>query len=435
MFCVNCGAQIPDDSAFCGECGTKLEASAPAKGLSQKAKIGMIAFAAAFALCIVGIVLSVVIKPTINLNKYLTAEYAGFDGYGTANVQIDMARFAEDYGKKLAGNNKKQDEIGVASAFLSNINGELDKQNALKNGDVIQYTWACDDTHILEKYGYKLKYQDAEFTVEGLEEAKTFDPFEGKSVEFSGIAPNGQASIVGEATHEAARNLWYKLDKDSDLSNGMTVTMSFECYYNDVEEYFITNYGVLPATTEKTFTVEKLDKYVTALDEISETSLESMKKKAEEKFKETLPGEDAELKALTYCGKYLIANETDADSWNNNKVYLVYQAKVQNDYTNETDETDETSEAETFSQLTTYYWYITFDGLLVDAQGEVTVDVDDYDVANNRFEVDSGISAGWHTKRWTYYGYETLDALYESAIAKNVGEKTCTNDIVVPKAG
>ena len=49
MFCPNCGNQIPDDSKFCGKCGTKLMTDAPGKKKTGKT-VKIIAIAAAILL-------------------------------------------------------------------------------------------------------------------------------------------------------------------------------------------------------------------------------------------------------------------------------------------------------------------------------------------------------------------------------------------------
>ena len=51
MFCSNCGKQIPDGSAFCPECGTKLTApvtqAAPTAPVTQAAPTAPASYAAA----------------------------------------------------------------------------------------------------------------------------------------------------------------------------------------------------------------------------------------------------------------------------------------------------------------------------------------------------------------------------------------------------
>ena len=95
--CTNCGCKIPEDSAFCPECGKRVEKEvvhvqikpkeqkkvrqepkkiqrAPRDDARLKKRNKMIALCAGIALglCVIILVLSAVIKPSINLNKYTT---------------------------------------------------------------------------------------------------------------------------------------------------------------------------------------------------------------------------------------------------------------------------------------------------------------------------------------------------------------------------
>lgn len=79
----------------------------------------------------------------------------------------------------------------------------------------------------------KLKYEDIEVKAEKLEEAKTFDPFEGIQVTFDGVAPNGYAYVEGNPSASAAQQFGYELDKSEGLSNGDTVTVT-ACMYDEV---------------------------------------------------------------------------------------------------------------------------------------------------------------------------------------------------------
>ena len=52
--------------------------------------------------------------------------------------------------------------------------------------------------------------------------------------------------------------------------------------------------------------------------------------------------------------------------------------------------------------------------------GNVIVDLTDYETPYDRFEVDSNVSDGWYTKSWYFNGYETLDELYKDVVTSNL---------------
>ena len=308
------------------------------------------------------------------------------------------------------------DTSSASSTFLSNcVNGGLDQSDSLSNGDVVTYKWSCDDDYALETYGYKLKYEDVEYTVEGLEEAATFDPFDGIEVTFEGIAPNGSADVNGEAKNKVAQDFRYDIDKYNGLSNGDTVTLTVSMYYDDPVEYCINNYGLIPSPLEKTYTVEGLDSYIRSLSDVSEDSLKEMQSQAEDIYNANVAqnwGDGETLKSLTYIGSYLLTNKNPDDYWgSDNALYLVYRAQVNNYYSNDGD---------TYNEINNIYWYTMYTNLLVNPDGVTTVDVSSYRNPSDRVTIDTGISSGWwSTKSWYYYGYSTLDELYKSVVASN----------------
>ena len=434
MFCQNCGKPVPDDVKYCPICGALQEdvSSSPthiepkqvndtlqqpnnvSRPLSEedlaknkkRNKILAIVVAGVLVLCLIIGLASIFIKPAINLNKYLTVSFEGYDTVGKAIVTFDEEKFEHDYAKKLSGN------------FLSEcVDGELNKQDGLSNGDQISFTWKCDDEYVLEQYGYKLKYQDEEYTVEGLEEAETFDPFDGIEIIFSGISPDGMAEVTGEPKAAAAREFRYELDNRSGLSNGEKVTLTYTLYYDDPIEYCISNYGVIPDALSKEYTVDGLDSYVTNVSEISSDCIDQMNRQAEDVYNAQVAknweATEEKLTGFTYIGNYLLTNKSTDDYWGNyNILYMVYKVNVNNRYSDR---------GESYNENNEFYWFISYGDLLVNTSGANTVDITRYETPNNGFEIDSGISSGWFgTKSWYYYGYPTLEELYNEVVTYNL---------------
>ena len=190
---------------------------------------------------------------TVDLNKYLTVEYESYNTVGKASVSFNIDKLVEDYSHKIK--EKK------ASEYLSNselremfsyiYSGNLDKDSKLSNGDIITFSWdisSVDAIDIKEEYNCKIKFEDAQFTVEGLEELQTFDPFEDIEVTFSGISPDGSININNIKYQE----LDISCNKNEQLSNGDSVTITINDPYNDITDYFIENYGMIPSTLSKT---------------------------------------------------------------------------------------------------------------------------------------------------------------------------------------
>ena len=134
MFCGNCGTQIPEGSKFCPNCGTAVEApvqavpvetkvAEPVKASVQPAPqtpvqvqyqavrkkggagklVGIIA-----GVCVLILALGVGAaflflgrKTTINLNKYMTISYSGYETIGKASAAFDTEKFEADYKDKM----------------------------------------------------------------------------------------------------------------------------------------------------------------------------------------------------------------------------------------------------------------------------------------------------------------------------------------------
>lgn len=428
MYCPNCGSRIIQDSRFCPECGTSPTGLTPQKlqETRKRNNLAVLIYLAVVAVSLLTLILASIFKPTIRLNNYVKVEFQGFDGYGTATVSIDREKFAADYGKTLTKLYDMQEEnapMAVDMFCNSYVDCYLDNAEKLSNGNTVTCQWNCQDQALLQRFGYKLKYKSLSFTVENLQAPTTFDPFANITVKFEGMAPNGTARIEynKDATNEY--NLNYSIDKNQDLNTGDTVTVT--CYtYNDddLTRYMTQQYGLVPVATEKTYTVSGLSRYVSSLSDISGDALKSMQEVAENYCKESFTAEGEALSGTSYLGAYLLNDEKDDDYWFNNQLYLVYELSIQNDYT---------GDSETFSQLTKVYWYISYKNLTVSDSGELTVELTNYSTPRNRVTVNSGISTGWFsTKTWNYYGYASVNELYEAEI-KNAAEKY-TLDSTVP---
>lgn len=437
MFCKKCGKELPDDSLFCSECGTERVIDADDPGIEvhkvravtspplspetiekhkKRNKIIHAGVGGALILCLIIGIASMFMKPTINLNEYLIVTFEGYNTVGKAVLSVDSDKLREYYEKNLgAGSNRNP--AGFDDFIQTCVDGVLNKTRGLSNGDIVTFTWNCNDKHARKYYGFKLKYKDVEYTVSGLAEPEVFDPFDGIEVVFEGISPNGIAKMTGEPVESAAQELNYWLDKDRDLQNGDTVTITASLTHNsNTSKYFINNYGMIPSTLKKTYTVEGLTHYIRSLEEISAASLEEMKAQAEAVYHADVAkkwGDDEKLTSFTYLGSYLITRRNYEDFLyaTNNALYLVYRAQVQNDYS---------YNSETYSALNDIYWYIGYQNLGADPTGAVIVDIENYTVPRDAFIIESGISIGWWgTQNWYYKGYQSLDEVYTAIDAEH----------------
>ena len=119
-------------------------------------------------------------------------------------------------------------------------------------------------------------------------------------------------------------------------------------YDEDATDYCLQNYGMVPESLTKTYTVSGLDSYVSKISEISDESLKEMQSQAEDVYNADIAqnwSESEKLKSLTYIGDYLLINKDDEDYWgSNNILYLVYKAQVEDTYSKESKTYTETND-------------------------------------------------------------------------------------------
>ena len=436
MICTHCGKEIQNGITFCPYCGsavnnakenTKMKKLNPAKVLVPIAAVAVVAAGGwAFANR----------TPTIDVSKYMTLSADGYNTVGKLNISFDTEKLEKDYGKQITTRFKKQmknlkdDTYGLSSLTASLYDGyetdlfaetcatgSADKTKGLSNGDVVTYTWDDNSDEAEEAFGVKVKYTDITYTVSGLASVNTFDAFDGVDVEFSGISPDGRATVNSLPTAAEAQGLYYTLDENSGLSNGDTVTLTVHSNRDDFSDC-IDKYGAMPQTTEKTFTVAGLNEYVTSADTLSDSVLVSLQNQAEDVFKSYAAqrfSNGQTFKGMTYLGNYILTPK-NKDSWGDkNLIVLAYQVTVHHDYTSELNTTYDADDS--------FFWYITFNNVSKDADGNIASGLNDYDTPTTFVKIDSGVqkySFSSSTKTWEYYGYASLDSLYNAAVNQYV---------------
>lgn len=436
MICTHCGKEIQNGITFCPYCGstvnnakenTKMKKHNPAKVLVSIAAVAVVAAGGwAFANR----------TPTIDVSKYMTLSADGYNTVGKLNIDFDTDKLEQDYGKQIATRFKKQmknlkdDTYGLSSLTASLYDGyetdlfaetcatgSADKTKNLSNGDVVTYTWDDNSDEAEEAFGVKVKYSDITYTVSGLASVNTFDAFDGVDVEFSGISPDGRATVNSLPTAAEAQGLYYTLDENSGLSNGDTVTLTVHSNRDDFSDC-IDKYGAMPQATEKTFTVEGLNEYVTSADTLSDSVLVSLQNQAEDVFKSYAAqrfSNGQTFKGMTYLGNYILTPK-NKDSWGDkDRIVLAYQVTVHHDYTSELNTTYDADDS--------FFWYITFNNVSKDADGNIASGLNDYDTPTTFVKIDSGVqkySFSSSTETWEYYGYASLDSLYNAAVTKYI---------------
>ena len=122
-----------------------------------KKRMAPAALAAVLALALAGCGAKPV---TVDPTPYLSVEFSGMSGEGTASWNFDSEGFAAACGDGV------EDAAGLAAC----VDGSLDKAEGLSNGDTVTFQWNCDAETAQQEHNAVLAPEDAAFTVEGLDE-------------------------------------------------------------------------------------------------------------------------------------------------------------------------------------------------------------------------------------------------------------------------
>lgn len=353
----------------------------------------------------------------INLNKYMSLETEGYEGYGKTKLSIDWDAIEKKYASKMSFTEAAKEEYGMFLSMMSpveilreNVRVEVDKSSDLSNGDELKYTWHVNEERINKYVKCKLKWKDGEYKVSSLKKVEKMDAFSGLELQFSGIAPNGEVRLQYNGKGIDVSD--FRCDKTSELENGDIVTVTLS---EDAITKLVESYGMVPQEMKKQYTVSGLDKYISKTEEIDPVTIKALQDQAWDEYQEYMANswsKEASLESFDYLGTYLLTNKSK-EEWEQNRLYLVYRVKSRINYS---------GSYGNYNQVNDIYWFISFPNLILKANGKVEVE----DILNgstplSTFDVDSGLSDGWFgTLKWSYYGFGSLESLYKSAVTANL---------------
>ena len=243
-YCTYCGKQLNDEES----CSCQSPQGAP--GVAQPVAVKFscinvkkVAILAVVALTVLIAVIGLIsyAGSVIDLTDYIVIEgVTGLNGQGTLKYELDEDRLMMAIGGEVS--NEKITEENFEAIMAENLEklGELqnalrcitvsaDRESGLSNGDTVTVTASFKNTESY-RFSYHFKTGSQTYTVAGLQEGKTVDPFAAEyvSVTFSGISTKGTAELGILSDEEPGSLFSYRLSQDEDLSNGDTVTLTDE---------------------------------------------------------------------------------------------------------------------------------------------------------------------------------------------------------------
>lgn len=208
---------------------------------------------------------------TIDLAKYIKAEYDGYDGYATATVELDSAIKDEFDDSSLYKKFKKKVELEITSDNYD-----------LKNGDTIKVKVDIPNSW-LENNRLKIKDKTISLEVSGIPEADVVDVFEDLEITVDGVSPNLSVSVNNNNPDEFIRTVYYSLSNSYGIENGDTITITA-----NYSEYDAQEMGVIVAEDTMEYTVENQPYYANKKDDITETVITSLGEDMVEEVKDNI---------------------------------------------------------------------------------------------------------------------------------------------------
>lgn len=373
-------------------------------------------------------------KTKVNLDKYVTVSFDGYDGYGKALVKFDKDAYLKDYKKKIKlkkSGNFLQDSLtknyGAAELlydFYVDGNWKIEGDSSdgkLKNGETVKLSWGFNQEELEEQFKVKFSSKGTEFKVEGLKDVQLFDAFKDFDYKFTGISPEGAVEWKGTGDMDGSKGYYFTVEPSMDLKNGDKVKVKIEPAN---PESVIQKYGIAPKETEKEITVEGLPSYVEKADAISDSLLQDMQKEITDKIQSQLAsqGEEVSFVGAEYLGYYFLTSKS-ANAFEHNIMFPVMKVNVQINIPDKS-----------YSAQHSYYFTGAFTNLMDEGSGKVTVDLNDMDIPYHYATIDTGVVAWFSTVKFNFSGFEDLNSLRNQCVSQKLDKYTVEETVKDPAA-
>ena len=258
--------------------------------------------AAVVTAMVMAVVLTACGGAKVDLKQYVSATFDGANERAAIQVDVDYGGMADEINKHNKGNGSLADSLS-ASVLSNAISYSCDKAEGIANGDTVTVTFTVPE-ELTKTYDFSVANTELTFKAENLPLLAKVDAFADINVHFGGSAPFGTASVENNSSSEFLQQVSFQLDKDSNLNNGDTVTVT--AVYDD---YLTETYGCIPESDTKTYTVEGLDAYMTSFDGLPDGALDELHSDARDRVESLI------AKKSDICNAF--------NGWGNASVYQV----------------------------------------------------------------------------------------------------------------
>ncbi len=309
----------------------KKEAKKRKKRIGIGVAIGLLIFgifAAAIILPIVGVLIYNATPKYVNINDYISVEMEGYEGIGTAKVVFDYERLEADYGDRIKYNEGWTSTNGYTDfySFFSQCYYTIEGNHNLSNGDKIQIVWNINNDDLLKYFNYGVKYEDFEYTVEGLEEMDFFDAFESLTYSIDGVSLDATLSMQNTINIDGYPGLLFTSNKTVGIANNDIITISLVTENgDDLYDYCANRFDAVPERRELEIVVSGLPEYVMSYEQITEEQLQVIIDEGEQHLCDYYNYEEDKGSSceVQYLGNYFMVASNDESEFNN-AIVMVY---------------------------------------------------------------------------------------------------------------
>ncbi len=216
---------------------------------------------------------------TISLEKYVTTEIVGADGYGKIEAYFDSealaAELMSEYSKAMKKGAEKTEYLDSSEAeFYAEMLAELFYADCdaekLSNGDEAEVKILFEGSleKIKEDTGLKFDASPVKVKVKGLEKVQSLDVFDNLQIELSGVSPELSVKLSEKETGKYGFYVTYSLADNSPYKYKIGDTLNVVAYFSEGSD-LENGYSVSSLT--KSIVIEKnmAQRYVTDVNEIN----------------------------------------------------------------------------------------------------------------------------------------------------------------------
>ena len=395
---------------------------------SRKGFIGVAI--AVIAALVIGIFFVMTSSTTIDLDKYTTVEFKGYEGYGTAEASVDWDKIEEDYKGKIKFSKKVKEKIDEISKVYGNedyniedfadpaeflkkgvkIKVDAENNGELSNDDEITIIYEVSE-EFSDVFNVKLKAKPKTVKVENLQNVDTEDVFKDIEVTFTGTDGSGIISIMNKSDDYSSL---ITADKQDSLSNGDIVTLTA-----DVNE-FVKQYGKAPEKATKEYKVSGLSKYLSKISELSDSAMNAVKVQAEDVLKQYAANntEDYSYSTPEYIGAYVLNAKVPGDGLfsnglgQNNQLGLVYKITLTGTRSSAGNSYTYANEGKT----EVLYNCVDFNDIQIDEEGNLTEEIGNEGSINAPGDYSDALGF--------IYGYKSIADIHTKVVDGNAGNWT-----------